>query len=325
VRNIFTLNTPVISGVKSGGDKKVKVTWGKVPSASKYALYYSTSKNGTYTPFGAGTTKLTATVDKLSYNKYYFKVQAVSTNPACNSGFGEVRAFNTLLPPKEISGKINDVSVNLSWSKAPGATGYRVYHATSAKGNYKRIKTVKKNKNGMIPTEYSDSRASTKKKNYYKVKAIRVTTDKSGRIVKLLSDFSKYESFQNLPILAWPVHGQVTSEFGYRIHPTLGYRKFHNGIDIGAARGTPVHAAASGKVISAGWGGAYGNLVKIDHGNGMVTYYAHNTSLAVKAGTHVERGQVIAYAGSTGRVTGPHCHFEVRIKGRTENPRPYLQ
>jgi murein DD-endopeptidase MepM/ murein hydrolase activator NlpD len=125
--------------------------------------------------------------------------------------------------------------------------------------------------------------------------------------------------------LAWPVVGRVSSEFGYRISPTTGRRQLHAGLDIPASTGTPIHAAADGEVISAGWNsGGYGYMVMIDHGSGIVTLYAHNSGVAVSIGQSVSRGQTIAYAGSTGDSTGPHCHFEVRVNGTPQNPRNWL-
>lgn len=124
--------------------------------------------------------------------------------------------------------------------------------------------------------------------------------------------------------LSWPVSGPVTSEFGYRIHPVFGDYRGHTGIDIGVPTGTPVHAAADGVVIYSGGYGGYGNVIMIDHGGGLVTLYAHNSSLAVSVGQNVSRGEVVAYAGSTGWSTGPHCHFEVRSGGQPVNPRNYL-
>jgi murein DD-endopeptidase MepM/ murein hydrolase activator NlpD len=125
--------------------------------------------------------------------------------------------------------------------------------------------------------------------------------------------------------LAWPVSGRVTSEYGYRTSPITGKRQLHAGIDIAASTGTPIHAAADGQVITSGWNsGGYGYMVMIDHGSGIVTLYAHNSSLVVSAGQQVTRGQVIANAGSTGNSTGPHCHFEVRVNGTAQNPRNWL-
>jgi len=118
--------------------------------------------------------------------------------------------------------------------------------------------------------------------------------------------------------LMWPVSGPVTSPFGWR------WGRMHEGIDIAAPTGTPVYAAASGRVIIAGWMGGYGNLVVIDHGGGLSTAYGHNSSFAVGTGASVSQGQVIAYAGSTGNSTGPHVHFEVRVNGTPVDPLGYL-
>ena len=121
-----------------------------------------------------------------------------------------------------------------------------------------------------------------------------------------------------------PVPGGVTSGFGYRIHPIFGTKKLHTGWDMTASAGTPIVAAASGVVVSAGVRGGYGNAVVIDHGGGVATLYAHQSSLAVSAGQSVERGQVIGYVGCTGYCTGPHLHFEVRLGGSPVDPSPYF-
>ena len=125
--------------------------------------------------------------------------------------------------------------------------------------------------------------------------------------------------------MLWPVPSSsyVTSEYGWR--NLGGYSDFHLGLDIAASYGADVVAAADGVVIATGgqhW--SYGNIVIIDHGNGIATAYAHNSSIVVSTGQVVKRGQVIAKIGSTGNSTGNHCHFEVRINGQTVNPRAYL-
>lgn len=124
--------------------------------------------------------------------------------------------------------------------------------------------------------------------------------------------------------LSWPVNGEITSPFGWRVHPIWGTQIFHAGLDIGADYGDPVHAADGGTVVYAGWMGGYGNAVMIDHGGGMVTLYGHNSSITVGEGEQVSKGQTIALAGSTGNSTGPHCHFEVRIHGEVVSPLQYL-
>jgi murein DD-endopeptidase MepM/ murein hydrolase activator NlpD len=118
--------------------------------------------------------------------------------------------------------------------------------------------------------------------------------------------------------LSWPAQGRLTSRYGRR------WGRMHNGIDIANSKGTPIYAADSGKVIFSGWSGGYGNMVKIDHGGGMVTYYAHLSSRSVSNGSSVSKGQLIGYMGSTGNSTGSHLHFEVRINGSSRNPFNYL-
>ncbi|MBI2843767.1 MAG: peptidoglycan DD-metalloendopeptidase family protein [Armatimonadetes bacterium] len=120
--------------------------------------------------------------------------------------------------------------------------------------------------------------------------------------------------------LGQPVSGRITSRFGYRVHPITGVRSLHRGVDLACPTGTPVHAAASGEVIMAGWMGAYGYAVVIDHGGGVSTLYGHNSRLLTGVGAQVSKGQVIARSGSTGWSTGPHVHFEKRVNGRPVNP-----
>ena len=118
-----------------------------------------------------------------------------------------------------------------------------------------------------------------------------------------------------------PVPGRITSGFGYRVHPILGYRRFHRGLDIGAAHGTPILAATDGRVARAGWGGGYGNMVQLSHGGGLATRYGHMSRIAVSAGQAVRQGQVIGYVGSTGMSTGPHLHYELFRNGQLVDPR----
>lgn len=122
----------------------------------------------------------------------------------------------------------------------------------------------------------------------------------------------------------WPCNGPITSYYGWRTHPIFGTTKYHSGMDIAVDSGTPIHAADSGTVVYSGWLGGYGNCVMIDHGGGLVTLYAHNSALNVGEGQYVSKGTVVAYAGSTGYSTGPHCHFEVRLHGELTEPLNYL-
>lgn len=126
--------------------------------------------------------------------------------------------------------------------------------------------------------------------------------------------------------MCWPSQAstRITSPFGWRYLALLGGRNYHTGVDIGAAGGTNILAANSGKVIKAGWNNSYGYMVMIDHGGGIVTLYAHSSKLLVKTGDVVARGQAIALIGSTGQSTGNHLHFEVRVNGAYQNPLNYI-
>ena len=124
--------------------------------------------------------------------------------------------------------------------------------------------------------------------------------------------------------MIWPIVGEITSEYGWRTHPIYGDSRYHSGMDIGGDYGDPILAAAAGIVVYSGWISGYGYAVVIDHGGGISTLYGHNEALAVSEGQTVSQGQVIAYCGSTGNSTGPHCHFEVRVDGEPVDPMGYL-
>ena len=138
------------------------------------------------------------------------------------------------------------------------------------------------------------------------------------RTAQSTSSYSPGDATPSAAGFIWPVNGPVTSPFGWR------WGRMHEGIDIGAAYGTPIHAAASGRVIYAGWMSGYGNLVAIDHGRGISTAYGHQSSIAVSNGQIVSQGQTIGYVGCTGHCFGPHLHFEVRINGSPVDPLGYL-
>ncbi|MEA4815638.1 MAG: peptidoglycan DD-metalloendopeptidase family protein [Lachnospiraceae bacterium] len=122
----------------------------------------------------------------------------------------------------------------------------------------------------------------------------------------------------------WPVYGIVTSEYGYRADPVYGCSAFHQGIDIDTITGDPVIASASGKVKKAEYNPSYGYIIEISHGNGYSSVYAHNSELLVEAGDEVVQGDVVAYAGATGKATGSHLHFEIHLNGNLINPRDVL-
>lgn len=127
-------------------------------------------------------------------------------------------------------------------------------------------------------------------------------------------------------VFAWPApsYTRISSPYGWRMHPTLGVEKFHNGIDMAAPGGSPILAAYDGKVVGAGYSPSMGNYVMIDHGDGLYTIYMHASALYVSSGEYVSRGQKIAAVGSTGRSTGNHLHFGVRLNGAYVDPNGYL-
>lgn len=146
------------------------------------------------------------------------------------------------------------------------------------------------------------------------------TSDVDAQI-EALRDSSRPEF---LPTM-WAHLGKINNEFGFRRNPFGGRSyEFHPGIDIDGERGDAVIAPANGTIVSAGYKGGYGNMVEIDHGNGLTTYYGHLSKVEAESGEPVTRGQVIGYIGSTGRSTGPHLHFEVRLNDRPINPRHFL-
>ncbi len=152
----------------------------------------------------------------------------------------------------------------------------------------------------------------------------------SGRVSRALEggltpDFlGDWATLADAPSI-WPIEGVVTSSFGEREDPLNGEGAFHSGIDISAPYGTPVRATAEGNVLDESMGSGYGRQVVLDHGHDVVSVYAHLSSSAVVPGQHVIRGQIIGYVGRSGRATGPHLHYEVRVHNVPVNPHKYLR
>lgn len=158
------------------------------------------------------------------------------------------------------------------------------------------------------------------------VRLLREEADRRQESFRALQDKIGYErQLYRCTPEGWPAKGYLTSHFGPRLSPFSGVAESHKGLDIAAPAGSPVQATADGTVVLAGWAGGYGKIVVIDHGFGYSTRYGHNRQVLVKRGDRVRRGQIIAYMGSTGNSTGPHCHYEIWHKGRAVNPRRYLK
>ncbi len=147
----------------------------------------------------------------------------------------------------------------------------------------------------------------------------------AGQEIKLPGSDRSYENEKIDQIsFMWPTTGRITSGFGHRQHPVSGESDFHTGIDIAVSHGTPIKAAASGRIVYAGWKSGYGYTVKINHGGDIKTLYAHNSSLQVNQGDEINKGEIIAYSGSSGTSTGPHLHFEIIEENNHVNPLQYL-
>ena len=141
---------------------------------------------------------------------------------------------------------------------------------------------------------------------------------------RMMEFFQDQQTLLDSTPSVWPVKGWITSGFGIRKSPFTGKRTMHSGLDIATKSGTPIIAPADGIVSFAGKKGAFGNVLVIDHGNGYATFYGHCKKLLKKVGDKVKRGDKIAQVGNTGRSTGSHLHYEVRVKGVAENPNKYI-
>ncbi|RZM36154.1 MAG: M23 family metallopeptidase, partial [Sphingomonas sp.] len=150
---------------------------------------------------------------------------------------------------------------------------------------------------------------------------VRFGADSSNPDAQIDGWFDVNGQTERRAVSGMPVLGRITSSFGLRMHPLLGFTRMHKGLDIGAPYGSPIHAMTDGVVAFAGRTGGYGNFVKLVHGGGMASGYGHMSRIAVSSGTRVRQGQVIGYVGSTGISTGPHLHWEVWRGGAAINPR----
>ena len=184
---------------------------------------------------------------------------------------------------------------------------------------------------GLAPPKASRGGFSLKSEG----QALSFDPDTSAQMIMAIEEKSKdlqqllQEAAERLEYLArvpsmYPASGVLTSPFGLRRNPFGSGLEFHTGIDISVAVGTPVRASGRGTVSFTGWLGAYGKTVIVDHGYGLQSLYAHNSEILVQPGQKVERGEVLARSGNTGRSTGPHIHFEVRENGNPVDPLKYL-
>ena len=162
----------------------------------------------------------------------------------------------------------------------------------------------------------------------FRSKLVQTATDPAlTRVARDVATAERLKTLLSFVPLRMPLSGDpiVTSPFGYRADPFLGRLALHPGVDLAEAYGAEIHAAAAGRVVHAGPAGGYGNMVEIDHGNGLATRYAHMSETLVEEGQQVDKGAVLGRLGSTGRSTGPHLHYEVRVDGEPVDPERYLR
>lgn len=170
--------------------------------------------------------------------------------------------------------------------------------------------------------------AKSLEKDIEKYKQVYEEARRQEEALKSSLKYSSSDSqYMGSGTFCWPApsYTRISSPYGWRMHPIYNTQKFHTGVDLAAPGGSNILAAETGKVISAGWNGGYGNCLVIDHGGGMSTLYAHASKLLVSKGEYVTKGQVIAKVGSTGNSTGNHLHFEVLKSGKTVNPMGYIK
>lgn len=233
---------------------------------------------------------------------------------------------------KETEERLQIDKAKLSANKAAVINERQTYQAAiDAKNNY--MKVLESNLE-LYKAEFEKAQANWDsldaeivrlQKQISEQKKAEEAAARARKATRVHSNISVSSAPRNGQSYTWPVpgHYSISSPFGYRMHPILGYSKFHSGVDIPAPSGTPIVAAKSGTVIMSKLMSGYGNVVMVDHGD-TVTVYAHCSALNVGVGESVKAGDVVAFVGSTGLSTGAHLHFEVRVNGSPVNPLGYV-
>lgn len=228
----------------------------------------------------------------------------------------KVRRFNELRDRQELLVKqLTSARNDVQQSRAEVASLGTLASEVSALYNLKRTKTLKDRLRD-VSGDDPDSLYDDSLNNFHILESTALNSSAIDHWSNDLSGLWRPD--------IWPVRGRITSSFGERLDPFEGEGAFHAGIDIGVPSGTRVHATAEGVVVYAGWMDGYGRTVIINHGHHMRTLYAHMSSLAVSVGQHVDRDDVVGFVGMSGRTTGPHLHYEVRINNNPVNPHKYL-
>lgn len=252
-------------------------------------------------------------------NRYSIKVDDIKTaNPAVDStnmAVGEAILLNRVNPLISVQVKRVIVSREETSFETEQRDNYdmprgEINIVVEGAPGEDEITTEIIERNGMVMAQ---SRVST----VTLVEPETRVVDRGAKMV--IASRNNYTAYLGNGEFGWPVNGEISSRFGAR---SLGW---HSGLDIEGAVGTPISASEAGIVVFAAYDGSYGNCVRIDHGNDKITYYAHMQAFAVSVGEMVKRGQMVGTIGMTGRTTGPHVHFEVRVQGAIQNPLQYLE
>jgi murein DD-endopeptidase MepM/ murein hydrolase activator NlpD len=222
---------------------------------------------------------------------------------------------------KKVLEALIDQSENIEkYNKMLAAEAEKIEKINNKLTNLQSVITKQKNAQRKVLTKVQGERRvyeeSERQLERESVKLMYKITELSG---------SKLDNPEATGDFEYPVKARITSPFGPRRHPIFGVRSMHSGIDLAAPRGTPIKASEGGLVIYSGWYGGYGRVVIIDHSKGFSTLYAHMDRISVKVGDRVRQGQTVGYEGATGYATGPHLHFELRSKGKPQNPVLYLK
>lgn len=205
-------------------------------------------------------------------------------------------------------------------SKSDKSTSSATEKKSDSSSNSSKASSKKSSDDSSKQTQSSSDSTLTADKNDEVEDSANAKYEFDFGLIRKMSTQSKSVTAMSMPIST----DKVTSPFGYRINPVTGRPGIHGGIDLKSSVGNKVHAALSGTVLKAKYSSDYGYFVMIDHGNGLITLYGHCSELMVKAGDKVKQGQVVSLSGNTGRSTGPHLHFEVRINNVRVDPRYYL-
>ena len=250
------------------------------------------------------------TLDDVRVKAVFYALYFGADDPAAHAGQGFVDCFVTYEERTRtvttVDGDGNEVEVQETYTVAVPISGPQ---------------EIYQNIGRLTGTEVTPEQQSNADSVYNVVK-YGVSTGTEGWIPGADVPYIGADGFCSPIGAGW--ESRVTSEFGYRSDPFTGETRGHTGMDLAVPTGTPVRAALPGTVIAAQYHSSYGYYVMIDHGNGLSTLYAHNSQLLVRVGQTVEAGGIVSLSGSTGRSTGPHLHFEVRLNGQRANPRTYL-